>query len=301
MIDVIIIGAGPAGVTAAIYLKRANINFMLIEGQMIGGKVNYTAEVDNYPPLKHISGPDLAMAYFDDLMHNNIEVQYENVISLKKENDIFIVKTETKEYQAKAVIVATGTSDKLLGVKGEDKLFHKGISTCALCDGNLFKGQTMAVVGGGNSALEETLYLSKISPKIYLIHRRNEFRGNQQYLSRIKETDNVEILTPFIIKECVGEEKLESLILENVETKQEKVLKISALFEYVGLLPNTSFIDIKEVLDEKGFVITNQVNQTSVEGLFAVGDVVSNSLRQIVVASSQGAIASQSVISFLEK
>lgn len=297
--DVVILGAGPAGVTCAIYLKRANIDFVLIEKGSVGGKVNLTADVDNYPPYKHISGVDFAFALYEDLLHNQIDVHFEEAKEIKKENDDFIVTTDNETYQCKTVFFALGTKDLHLNVLNEEKFLHKGISNCAICDGNLFKGQTMAVVGGGNSALEETLYLSKITDKIYLIHRRNEFRGSAQYVSMVKSDPHVEILTPYVIKECHGEEKLSSLIVENLETKELKTLNVAALFEYVGAKPATDIISFKEILNEKGYVKVKIDMSTDVPGFFAGGDVTDKKLRQIAVAIGDGANASQSIIDYL--
>ena len=296
--QVAIIGAGPSGITTSIYLKRAGINFILFENELIGGKVNLTADIDNYPPFKHISGFDLALDYEKTLKANDIKVTREKVLSLKKANE-FIIQTNKNVYQVEAVLVCSGTKNKYLNLPSEEKFISKGISTCAVCDGNLFKNEIMTVVGGGNSALEEALYLSNIASKVYLIHRRNEFRGSKQYLDELIKKENVEILTPYIIKEFLGENHLSSLVIENVETKQEKTIETKVLFEYVGLIPNTIFIEDKSILDEKGFVIVDKNMHTSIEGLFASGDVTNKSLRQIIVASGDGALASQEILNYL--
>ena len=296
--QVAIIGAGPSGITTSIYLKRAGINFILFESELIGGKVNLTADIDNYPPFKHISGFDLALDYEKTLKANDIKVTREKVLSLKKENE-FVIQTNKNVYQVEAVLVCSGTKNKYLNLPSEEKFISKGISTCAVCDGNLFKNEIMTVVGGGNSALEEALYLSNIASKVYLIHRRNEFRGSKQYLDELIKKENVEILTPYIVKEFLGENHLSSLVIENVETKQEKTISTKVLFEYVGLIPNTSFIEDKSILDEKGFVIVDKNMHTSIEGLFASGDVTNKSLRQIIVASGDGALASQEILNYL--
>ena len=296
--QVAIIGAGPSGITTSIYLKRAGINFILFENELIGGKVNLTADIDNYPPFKHISGFDLALDYENVLKVNDIKVTREKVLSLKKENE-FVIQTNKNIYQVETVLVCSGTKNKCLNLPSEKKFISKGISTCAVCDGNLFKNEIMTIVGGGNSALEEAIYLSNIASKVYLIHRRNEFRGSKQYLDELIKKENVEILTPYIIKEFLGENHSSSLIIENVETKQEKTIETKVLFEYVGLIPNTSFIEDKSILDEKGFVIVDKNMHTSIEGLFASGDVTNKSLRQIIVASGDGALASQEILNYL--
>lgn len=294
-----IVGAGPSGVTAAIYLKRAGIDFVLFENELVGGKVNLTAEIDNYPPLKHITGFELGQKYEEDLSHNQIKVTREKVLEVSKEDNLFLVKTNKNEYVCKTVLIASGALNKRLNVLNEDKFINKGISGCAVCDGNLFRNKPMAVVGGGNSALEEALYLASIASKVYVIHRRNEFRGAKQYLDLLKEKENVEILTPFVVNECLGDNVLNGLLLENVETKQTKTIDVNVLFEYVGLVANTSFIKIENITDSNGFIIIDEECKTSVEGLFASGDVTNKKLRQIVVASGDGALASQSMINYL--
>ena len=300
-VDVIIIGAGPGGVTAAIYLKRAGVSFKLFEKEMVGGKVNLTANIDNYPPIESIGGFDLASSYMKDLAYNDIEVSYEDVLEVAKDNNEFIVKTNYGEYYSKTVLVASGTSDKTLGVKGEEKFLHKGISHCVVCDGNLFKGKPMAIVGGGNSALEECLYLMSLTDKIYLIHRRDEFRGNQTYLDKLKQSEKVEILTPYRIIECDGDQKLRKIIIENVNTFETKELEIEALFEYVGLIPNASFIKGFDIFDENGFIAVNINQETRVEGLFACGDVTNKPLRQVIIASGDAALATHSILNYLRK
>ena len=294
-----IVGAGPSGVTASIYLKRAGIDFVLFENELVGGKVNLTAEIDNYPPLKHITGFELGQKYEEDLSHNQIKVTREKVLEVSKEDNLFLVKTNKNEYVCKTVLIASGALNKRLNVLNEDKFINKGISGCAVCDGNLFRNKSMAVVGGGNSALEEALYLASIASKVYVIHRRNEFRGAKQYLDLLKEKENVEILTPFVVNECLGDNVLNGLLLENVETKQTKTIDVNVLFEYVGLVANTSFIKIENITDSNGFIIIDEECKTSVEGLFASGDVTNKKLRQIVVASGDGALASQSMINYL--
>ena len=300
-VDVIIVGAGPGGVTAAIYLKRAGVSFKLFEKEMVGGKVNLTANIDNYPPIESIGGFDLASSYMKDLAFNDIEVSYEDVLEIIKENNEFVVKTNYGEYISKAVLVASGTSDKTLGVKGEANFLHKGISHCVVCDGNLFKGKPMAIVGGGNSALEEALYLMSLTDKIYLIHRRDEFRGNKEYLDKLKQSEKVEILTPYRIIECLGDQKLRKIIIENVNTLETKELEIEALFEYVGLIPNTSFIKEFDIFDENGFIDINIYQETKVEGLFACGDVTNKPLRQVIIASGDAALATHSILNYLRK
>lgn len=301
MSKVVIVGAGPAGITAAIYLKRGGIEPILIEKMMPGGKVSLTHKVDNYPGFSSIGGSDLANEFMNQLMANNIEIVFDEVTKITKLEDGFNVKTSYNEYQADAVIVATGTVERKLGIPGEKEFFAKGVSSCAVCDGGFFKGQPMAIIGGGNSALEEALYLSSITNKVYVVHRRNEFRADQILVDRIKKDDHIEILTPFIPLEVKGDNMVSSLVLKNVETNEEKEISINAMFAYVGADANTSFIDIKGLLDDKGYIVVDSEMTTSIPGLFACGDCIKKNLRQVVTACGDGAIAAMSCVHYLNK
>lgn len=298
---VIVVGAGPSGITACIYLKRAGFDPYLIESTMPGGKISSTFKVDNYPGFDSISGADLAFKMMDQLQKNEIEIHFETVLEVKKKEELVYIKTDSEEYQAEAVIIATGTKEKKLNIPGEEEYFHKGISFCAVCDGGFFKNKPMAIIGGGNSALEEALYLENIAKPLYLIHRRKEFRGDQILIDELEKNENVKILTPYIPLRFIGEDKLTSLVIENVETKEQLTIEVNAAFEYVGASANTSFIKDKEILDEKGYIIVNSKMETAVEGIYAAGDVTVKELRQIVTASNDGAIAAINVSSYLKK
>ncbi len=301
MSKVVIVGAGPAGITAAIYLKRGGIEPLLIEKMMPGGKVSLTHKVDNYPGFTSIGGSDLANEFMNQLMANNIEIIFDEVMKITKLEEGFFVKTGFSEYVADAVIIATGTIEKKLGIPGEKEFFAKGVSSCAVCDGGFFKGQPMAIIGGGNSALEEALYLSSITEKVYVIHRRNEFRADQILVDRIKKDSHIEILTPFIPLEVKGEKMVSSLLLQNVETKEQKEININAMFAYIGADANTSFVDIEGLLDDKGYLIVDSEMNTSIPGLFACGDCIKKNLRQVVTACGDGAIAAMSCVHYLNK
>ena len=205
------------------------------------------------------------------------------------------------ENASKALIIAVGAKHRHLNVPNEEKFLGEGISFCAVCDGGFYKDQPMAIIGGGNSALEEAIYLSKLANPLYLIHRRNEFRGDQIVLDEIKKDSNIKILTPFIPVEFKGEGKLTSLVLKNVETNEEKEIEVNGVFEYVGASANTDFVKDAEILNDRGYVLVNSKMETSIEGIYAIGDVIEKDLRQIVTASSDGAIASISVSNYLKK
>lgn len=301
MSKVVVIGAGPAGITASIYLKRAGIDLVLIEKMMPGGKISLTHKIDNYPGFTSIGGSDLANHMMNQLMENNIEIVFDEVNEVVKEENKFIVRTTYGEYDADAVIVATGTVERKLGIPGEKEFFAKGVSTCAVCDGGFFKGQPMAIIGGGNSALEEALYLSSITNKVYVVHRRDEFRADQILVDRINEDPNIEIVTPYNPIEVKGDKMVSSLVLEHAKTKELKEIEIKAMFAYIGAEPNTSFVNIPTIFDEKGYINVNSEMETIVPGLFACGDCIKKNLRQVVTACGDGAVAAMSAVHYLKK
>ncbi len=297
----LIIGAGPSGITASIYLKRSGVEPYLVEKSMPGGKVPLTYKIDNYPGFKSINGFDLANEFVNQLNVNGIKIHYEEVKNVKKENDVFKVTTSKGEYEFDAVIIASGTLDSKLNIPGEKEFFAHGVSTCAVCDGNFFKGSPMAIIGGGNSALEESLYLSSLTNKVYLIHRRNEFRGDEEVVNKVKENPNIEILTPYIPLEIKGDKAVSELVIQNVETKEIKSLSLKAVFTYVGAKANNSFLEGLNIFDEKGYIIVNSEMETSIPGLFACGDCIKKSLRQVATAVGDGANAGISASSYLKR
>ena len=301
MFDCLIIGAGPCGIGAALKLKEAGINFALINSGTPGGKVNIAPRVDNYPGEKEIPGPDLAFKFYERLLNNNIPIIADTVLSLEKENDLFIAECEYETYSAKAVLIASGTKERKVGLPKEDELLGHGISYCSLCDGHFFKQKDVAVIGGGNAALKEAIHLAHIVKKLYVIHRRNEFRGSVKLVDELKEMGNVEIITPYIPVEILGEDKVTGLVIENREDGSRRELVIDGLFPLVGQIPNTSFIKMDGVLNEWGTIPVDRSMMSSVPGLFAGGDVLPREIRQIYLAEHDGVVASKSIVEFLTK
>ncbi len=299
--DALVIGAGPSGITAGIYLKRAGLNFLIFEDDVPGGKVNFTYQVENYPGFDHISGGDLAFKFYQQLSFNKITLKAEKIVSVVKENNLFVVKSNKEEYLSKTVLIASGTREKKLGVKGEKEFFGKGVSSCAVCDGNFYQNQMVAVVGGGNSAFEETLYLSTIASKVFLIHRSDNFRADKFLIDKVRNNEKIEILEYFVIKEIQGESHVEKLLIEDVRTKEVCELNCQAIFTYIGSKANTEFIQEKDILDSEGYICVNDELESKIAGLFAAGDVVSNRMHQIVVACGDGALAASSINRFLQK
>jgi thioredoxin reductase (NADPH) len=298
--DVVIIGAGPSGISCTIALKKEGYNVALIEMGMPGGKINIAPRVDNYPGQKEIPGPDLAMIFYQRILDNELNFIGDEIISLDKEGDTFIATGKNGVYKSKAVYIASGTVERKVGLPNEDKLFGHGLSYCALCDGHFFKGQDVLVIGGGNAALKEAVYLAHLVKHLYLIHRRNEFRGSMKIVDELKSFDNVTIMTPYIPLEFIGEDKLEAVRIQNKETLEEKVLKVQGVFPLVGQNPNTAFIKL-DIKNEWGNIPVDKTMSTRVEGCFAGGDVLPRDIRQIYLAEHDGVVAAKSIKEYLSK
>ena len=298
--DTVIIGAGPTGIGAAIYLKEHGFDVVLIEKSTPGGKINIAPRVDNYPGFKEIPGPDLAMVFYQRILDHKINFVGDEILSLDKEGDVFVSKGQNGTYKSKTVYIATGTTERKMGLPNEDELFGHGLSYCALCDGHFFKGQDVLVIGGGNTALKEAIHLASIVKHLYLIHRRNQFRGSLKLVEELKSFDNVEILTPYIPLEFIGEGKLSGVKIQNVETQQERVLDVQGVFPLVGQNPNSGFINL-DVKNEYGNIPVDRSMATNVEGAFAGGDILPRDIRQIYLAEHDGMVAGKSIEEYLKK
>ena len=298
--DSLIIGAGPSGIGCAIELQKKGLNFALIEKSTPGGKINIAPRVDNYPGQHEIPGPDLAMVFYQRILDNNINFIGDEIVSLDKENDLFVLKGQVDTYYAKTVYIASGTTERKLGFPNEDKLFGHGISYCALCDGHFFKGQDVLVIGGGNSALKEAIHLAGIVKHLYLIHRRNEFRGSNKIVDELKSFDNVTIMTPYIPLEFIGEDKLEAVKIAHRETGEEQILSVQGCFPLVGQDPNSKFIKL-DIKNEWGNIPVDKNMATRVEGCFAGGDILPREIRQIYLAEHDGMVAAKAIKEYLSK
>lgn len=298
--DVVIIGAGPSGIGCATTLKKEGFNVALIEMGMPGGKINIAPRVDNYPGQKEIPGPDLAMIFYQRILDNELNFIGDEITSLDKEGDMFVSIGKNATYKSKVVYVASGTVERKIGLPNEDKLFGHGLSYCALCDGHFFKGQDVLVIGGGNAALKEAIHLAHIVKHLYLIHRRNEFRGSVKIVDELKSFDNVTIMTPYVPLEFIGKEKLEAVRIQNKDTQEEKVLEVQGVFPLVGQNPNTTFIKL-DIKNEYGNIPVDKSMSTSVAGCFAGGDVLPRDIRQIYLAEHDGMMAAKSIKEYLSK
>lgn len=296
--DIIVIGAGPAGLTSAIYGRRANKKVLVLEAKSYGGQIINTLDIENYPAEEHISGFDFATKLYNQAKNLGAEIVFEKAVEvndLGKEKEI---KTTKNTYKTKTVIIATGSENRKLGLPNENELIGKGISYCATCDGAFYKKKIVAVVGGGNTALEDALYLSNIANKVYLIHRRDKFRAEEKVVELIKEKDNIELLYNSNITKLISNEKLEKIEITSNDGNI-KTINIDGLFVAVGRIPeNQNFAKLVE-LDENGYIVANENCHTNIEGIFVAGDNRAKTVRQLVTATSDGANAATSAIKYI--
>jgi len=299
MRDLIIIGSGPAGLTAAIYGKRAGLDTLVIdESGMGGGQVVTTYEVDNYPGLPGIGGFELGEKFKDHAKDAGAEFLDAKVTAAFKNDDVFNVTTSEGLQQARALIIATGAQHNRLNVPGEGELLGMGVSYCATCDGAFFKNRVTAVVGGGDVALEDALFLARSCTKVYLIHRRDSFRGAKKLVDLVKATHNIEIVYDSIVTEIYGEYQVEGIKVDNVKSGDNSTITIDGIFIAVGMHPTTEAFSGLVELDDKGYVIAGEDGVTSTPGVFAAGDSRTKKVRQIVTAAADGANAVQSVTDY---
>ena len=297
--DSLIIGSGPCGIGAALKLKEKGLNIAIIEMSTPGGKINIAPRVDNYPRHAPIAGPDLAFEFYQRVLDNKIDLIGDEITSLTKEGEEFVLVGKLNTYRAKTVLIAAGTKERELGLPKEKELFGHGVSYCALCDGHFFKGQDVLIIGGGNAALKEAIYMADVAKHLYLIHRRNEFRGSVKIVDELRSHENVEILTPYIPVAILGDDAVEGVIIQNVATKEERTLKVQGVFPLVGQLPNSKFINIEGVTNEWGTIPVDKKMMTSVSGLFAGGDILPRDIRQIYLSEHDGMVAAASIIEYL--
>ena len=301
MVDVLIIGAGPAGLSAAIYAQRAGKQAVCLEALTFGGQIVNTPEIENYPGIQKISGFEFAMGLYNQATSLGAEVSYEKAVSIEDSGDVKTVKTESgKEYQAKAVIIATGAKNRHLGIDREEALTGSGVSYCATCDGAFFKGKDVAVNGGGNTALEDALFLSNYCNKVYIIHRRDAFRGEPQNLKAVSDKENVEFVLNSTVVELKGEPKLEKITVKDKNTGELRDIEVSGLFIAIGQEPdNQGFADIVD-LDKAGYVAADESCMTKTPGVFVAGDCRTKQIRQLTTAASDGAVAALAACTYID-
>ena len=301
MIDLIIIGAGPAGLSACLYASRAGLEVLMLDAGAPGGKLNVSAEIENWPGQKKKTGPELAYEMYEHALSFGGKQEYGEVLKIVDHQNYKEVITNDKTYQSKAVLIATGTKERKMGIPLEEELTGHGVSYCAVCDGPFFKGDDVAVIGGGNSALEVAIYLTKFANRVHLIVRRDVFRADKIIQNHVFNNDRIEI--HFLKKPhhlIAKDDKVDKLVLEDSKTGELSELAVKAVFPFVGLDPVTEFIRDLGITDDNGYIITDETMQTKITGLYAAGDVRKKILRQVVTATNDGAIAGQQIANYIE-
>ena len=300
MYDILIVGAGPAGMTAAIYARRASTSVLVLEAKTYGGQIVNTPDIENYPVAAHISGFDFATKVYEQAAALGAEFKFEKVTDIADNGDYKTVTTPKHTYEAKTVILATGSENRKLGLPDEDKLTGRGVSYCATCDGAFYRKKVVAVVGGGNTALEDALYLADLAEKVYIIHRRDAFRGEEANAARIAAKENIEVLWNSQVTKLIAEKKLSAIEVTNKDGSVQ-TLEINGLFVAVGRIPeNQNFAKLIE-LDDAGYVKAGENCLTNVPGIFVAGDNRVKEVRQLVTATGDGAVAATAAIRYLNE
>lgn len=298
-IDIIVIGAGTAGLTAAIYGQRAGRHVLLLEEGMYGGQIVNTPEIENYPGIQQISGFQFAMNLYEQATALGAELETGKVVEITENGDHKVVRTKQAEYSCGAVIIATGAKNRKLGIQGEEALVGRGISYCAACDGAFYKDKTVAVVGGGNTALGDADYLANGCRQVYLIHRREEFRGDASLAERLKQRENVTCIMNAVVTDVQAGERLEKITVEDVVSKEPQELSVDGLFVAIGQVPeNQAFANLVE-LDAKGYIVAGEDCKTKTSGVYAAGDCRTKAVRQLTTAAADGAVAALAACEYL--
>lgn len=300
--DVIIAGAGPAGMTAAVYAARANMTTLMVERGIPGGQMANTEAVENYPGFESILGPDLSNKMFEHAKKFGAEYVYGDIKEIKDGKDFKMVDCGSKVYKARTVIVTTGAEYRKLGVPGEKELAGRGVSYCAVCDGAFFKGKKLAVIGGGDSAVEEGTYLTRFASSVTIIHRRDQLRAQKILQNRAFSNEKIDFIWNTVCTEIKGRDgKVSALTLHNKKTGEDTEFPVDGVFIYVGMTPLSKAVGKLDVTDEHGYIITNERMETRIPGIFAAGDVRQKELRQIVTATGDGSIAAENAQKYVEK
>ena len=298
--DVIIIGAGPAGMTAALYASRANLSVLLLDRGIYGGQMNNTAAIENYPGFKSILGPDLAKDMYESATQFGAEYAYGSVESVEDHGDVKIVTTDSDTFETKALVIGTGSEYRKLGVPGEDMYGGRGVSYCAVCDGAFFRNKHVVVIGGGDSAIEEGTYLTQLADKVTVIHRRDQLRAQQILQDRAFANPKMEFVWNSNVTEIIGDDKkVTGVKVNNNKTGEDHEIAVDGVFIYVGINPITKPFSDLGITDDNGWIETNDHMETKVPGIFAVGDVRKKDLRQVATAVGEGGTAGQGVYTYI--
>ena len=300
MFDIAIIGGGTAGLTAAIYGQRAGKRTVVFEGLNFGGQIVNSPNVENYPGLESISGSQYSMNLLNQALKLGTETISEKVKEIREEEGIKIIVTEAKEYPCKSVIIATGVAHRHLGIEKEDKLVGSGVSYCATCDGAFFRGRDVAVIGGGNTALQDAAFLANYCNKVYVVHRREEFRGESRLVNALKEKENVEFVLNAVVKDIIGEFMVEGVLLHDKKEEKDFQIPVAGVFVAIGQIPQNEIFDGVVKLDEYGFILASEDCMTFHSGIFAAGDCRTKEVRQLTTAAADGSVAALEACKYLD-
>lgn len=299
--ELVIIGAGPAGMTAAIYGRRSGLDVLLLEKGATGGQINITDEIENWPGVQHATGPELGNMFREHALKFNTEIRIADVKKVELRDGKKIVVTDKGDIEAEAIVVATGAHFRRLGCEGEAEHIGQGVSFCAVCDGAFFEDLEVAVVGGGNTAVEEGVYLTKFASKVYIIHRRDEFRADRAAIEHAMSNPKIVPVWNSVVERIEGDGIVENLVLKNVKTGEFSNLKVAGVFMFVGQTPDDDCVRGLVKAEKGGWILVNEHMETSVEGIFAAGDVCSKHLRQVITAASDGAIAAMAASAYINE
>ena len=299
--ELVIIGAGPAGMTAAIYGRRSGLDVLLLEKGATGGQINITDEIENWPGVQHATGPELGNMFREHALKFNTEIRIADVKKVELRDGKKIVVTDKGDIEAEAIVVATGAHFRRLGCEGEAEHIGQGVSFCAVCDGAFYEGEEVAVVGGGNTAVEEGVYLTKFASKVHIIHRRDEFRADRAAIEHALSNPKIVPVWNSVVEKIEGDGIVENLVLKNVKTGELSNLKVAGVFMFVGQTPDDDCVRGLVKAEKGGWILVNEHMETSVEGIFAAGDVCSKHLRQVITAASDGAIAAMGASAYINE
>lgn len=301
MIDLIVVGAGPSGLTAALYASRAGATVLVLDGGAPGGKLNLTAEIENYPGVIK-KGPELAYSMYEQCLSFGAKYEYGSVTHIENLADKKVVYCGEKSYEGRFVFIATGTKERMMNIPGEEEMTGRGVSYCAVCDGPFFKNKDVCVIGGGNSAIEESLYLSTLVHKVHVIVRRDVLRADQYLVNKLKQKENIEIhflKKPHHIE--ITDQKVSGLVVEDSKSGELSTIVVQGIFPFIGLDPISDFVKDMGIVNERGYIEVDENQETSAQGIFAGGDVTEKNLRQVVTATNDGAIAGQYIASLIQQ
>jgi len=301
MYDVLIIGGGTAGLTAAVYALRAGKTAMVLEHETFGGQITYSPNVENFPGFKSISGSEFADFLTEQALGLGAETDFCKALKIEDNGNFKKIIADGNVYEAKSIIIATGSKHRHLGIKGEEELSGSGVSYCAVCDGAFFKGKTTCVIGGGNAALQSAMHLSSFCTKVYLIHRRDTFRGEERLAENLKKKENIEFILDTVAEEIKGETEVKSIVIKNVKTGEMTEIETDGVFIAVGQMPENDAFGDMVALDEAGYIIAGEDCKTSKEGIFAAGDCRTKAIRQLTTAASDGTVAALAACDYCDK